>query len=369
MLLPEDKILPTHNLSSVFNDTTNSYKYFWLLAIIDILKNRPNIEIEVEEIVIEMIAKVWYPINYFNLSFGKQDKFAIIIGKLKGRLVISEKTSKEDLVNSLTEMKKDEIVRKLINDFMRYVPFRFLTPWFSRELRSEKDTRKNLLLFKLSERFFMDKNVKPLYRFSHNKAIISFDSDWFEYFSNNLKIIEGFTLWNLSLYLKKHNPNVPNIQGKLFAPIKRELDIAKKFWYEYLSGNIGATCIYSSNQLNLDNITIDHFLPWKFVAHDLLWNLIPTTKSINSAKGDCIPSEIYLTNFSTLQHNAIKFALENDSVTQKHLEDYSIFFKSTIRELNNISLNVFQEKIFNNFKPLMQIALNMGFTGNWTYNK
>ena len=36
-------------------------------------------------------------------------------------------------------------------------------------------------------------------------------------------------------------------------------------------------------------ISVDHFVPWQYVAHDELWNLHPTTKSINSSKSNNLP--------------------------------------------------------------------------------
>lgn len=41
--------------------------------------------------------------------------------------------------------------------------------------------------------------------------------------------------------------------------------------------------------LNDKNISIDHFVPWSYVAHDELWNLTPTTRSINSSKSNNLP--------------------------------------------------------------------------------
>ncbi len=42
--------------------------------------------------------------------------------------------------------------------------------------------------------------------------------------------------------------------------------------------------IYSGQILTENDISIDHFVPWSYVAHDEMWNLNPTTKSINSSK-------------------------------------------------------------------------------------
>jgi len=35
---------------------------------------------------------------------------------------------------------------------------------------------------------------------------------------------------------------------------------------------------------------IDHFIPWSFVTHDLIWNLIPASRAANSSKSDSLPS-------------------------------------------------------------------------------
>ena len=43
------------------------------------------------------------------------------------------------------------------------------------------------------------------------------------------------------------------------------------------------------NLLNEKNISIDHFVPWSYVAHDELWNLTPTTRCINSSKSNSLP--------------------------------------------------------------------------------
>ena len=38
-----------------------------------------------------------------------------------------------------------------------------------------------------------------------------------------------------------------------------------------------------------DSFTIDHFLPWSFVVHDLLCNLTPGESTTNSSKNDVLP--------------------------------------------------------------------------------
>ena len=73
--------LPYHNqleigkLSAVFGNTTNSYKFYWFLAILDSMKEKEDRLISLNELALRMVANVWYPLDYYKLSFGKQDSF------------------------------------------------------------------------------------------------------------------------------------------------------------------------------------------------------------------------------------------------------------------------------------------------------
>ena len=63
--------------------------------------------------------------------------------------------------------------------------------------------------------------------------------------------------------------------------------------------------IFERVDLDKDSISLDHYLPWSFVAHDQLWNLIPTTPSVNSSKSNNIPAENYFSDFVKLQHQGL----------------------------------------------------------------
>ena len=73
MFLPEHNQLDIGKLSSVFRDTTNSYKFYWFLSILDSLRDNGESIISQKDITLRMLANVWYPLDYFKLSFGKRD--------------------------------------------------------------------------------------------------------------------------------------------------------------------------------------------------------------------------------------------------------------------------------------------------------
>ena len=114
--------------------------------------------------------------------------------------------------------------------------------------------------------------------------------DWANYFVKNQEIIRGWLEYNMILYLQRRNPNVPGIADKLYPPQERKLDDVKKYWKLILTVSPEPVKeIYGETILTAKDISIDHFVPWSYVAHDEMWNLNPTTKSINSSKSNKLP--------------------------------------------------------------------------------
>lgn len=126
----------TFYLGQVFKDTTNSYKLFWFLAILSLLKRSEERSFRLADIFTEMAVAAWHPVCLFRLSLGRQDKLQDVI------LEIQKKSS-------LPPNAAPEVIRKFMGDsadaqtkleyFKRYVPTRFLTPWFADKLRGERD--------------------------------------------------------------------------------------------------------------------------------------------------------------------------------------------------------------------------------------
>uniref|UniRef100_UPI0040483A9D HNH endonuclease domain-containing protein n=1 Tax=Mariniflexile sp. TaxID=1979402 RepID=UPI0040483A9D len=52
-------------------------------------------------------------------------------------------------------------------------------------------------------------------------------------------------------------------------------------------------CIYTGEKLIKGNYAVEHFIPYSFVSHDLIWNLIPADKSFNSSKSNRLPIKRY----------------------------------------------------------------------------
>jgi hypothetical protein len=371
-LPPSDKVNITV-LAQIFNNTTNSYKYLYFLSLLDIIKRRnfnSSLSLSFQEIIVEMLANAWYPHKYFKLSFGTQDQIANKLDTFK--LEITEPilkfrdTDKKILRATINNQNLDDIVIFI----SRYVPYRLIRPFFAQETRGLKDHDVNPTIIKLSKNQFGIK--KPLYCFhtkdSKNCNGIILHPDWIRYLEDNYIIVRSWVSWEWLNYMQARNPNIPNVVNKLFMPQHRDsLTKQIQYWKTILTHQ-EIKCIYSKTRLDKDKISLDHYLPWSFVVHDQLWNLIPTTPSVNSSKSNNLPSEKYFHDFVKLQHLGLN--IYNQQVSQmKWLNDVESFIAELrVDQADNLlDLEILTNAYNVTIKPLISLATIQGFSNNWFY--
>lgn len=367
--LPQVPHLPVSALASAFDDVTNSYKFYWFLAILDSVQQSDERVIPLDLLLARMVASVWYPVNYFKLSFGKQDQLSKIVTLLGEQAQLAMDSAKPQVLQAARACIRQRDTAGLgVISLGDFVPYRFLRPFFYLALRGVKDWEVNRRIRQLAEQSFS--SPRPcLYRLVGSPLKeIELHPDWHFYLKEHLAILTGFCLWHLVSYLQRNNPNVPNVAGKLFEPQQRDLTLARQFWATALQQLGHVACIYSGQPLPEKGFSIDHFLPWRFVAHDLLWNLVPTVRSVNSAKSDNLPDIAYVQSFAALQYQAVK-AVSSVRGASKLLEDYVVLFKlGSVDDLRTMDFDKFRSNLRDVIAPQMQIAANMGFVPGWTYS-
>lgn len=116
--------------------------------------------------------------------------------------------------------------------------------------------------------------------------------------------------------------------------------------------NLGVKCIYTGKILNTGEYAVEHFIPYQFVAHDLMWNLIPADSSFNSRKSDKLPKfDDYFDSFYEIQKVGFDI-IKKSTPKNKFLEDYLPLFPN-----QKIEKGKFEDFI----KPMLTIAHNNGF--------
>lgn len=356
MQIPQSDILTTNRLGKVFSNTAATYKFFWFVSIMQIHAKSGDPRISVWDIVIRMVANAWYPIHYFRLSFGKNDSLFDIVMRLQQITQIPIDANAESIIEVLTSRREERGIRGQLNTLMQNVPYRFLSPWI--KYTWDEDVVRRSQMFENGCLYALHKETGEFY--------IELNPAWDTYLHSHYNILVDFAYWNLTLFLQVRNPNVPAIPNKLIRPEVRN-SLAKQHDYWDMVMQIGGPihCIYTDKELHPKDYDLDHFIPWSFVSHDLLWNLIPSDGSINSSKSNKLPElDIYLPRLADLQHHSLQLIL-NANKEPKVMEDF-ISLGYTARELANMDDTNFRELYERTFNPINQIALNMGFE-TWKY--
>jgi hypothetical protein len=163
---------------------------------------------------------------------------------------------------------------------------------------------------------------------------------------------------------------VPGIVEKLAPPRIRAPLTAQSEWWKSALSMIpgGATCIYSGIKLEPSLFSLDHFLPWSFVAHDRLWNLVPVSKSVNSSKSDRLPSMEYIEGLASIHHDALACMKVswNQGKWIKAVEPFMLDLRMDKYSL--LDKNKLREALKTAIQPLMAIAEGQGFESNWKYS-
>jgi hypothetical protein len=374
--LPAADGLNISALAGLFRHTTNSYKFVFFLALLDLLKRDPfkgNRPYTYAEITLEMLTIAWFAHTFFKLSFGVADKIAEKIDALDIDFQASTNLLARDRQALRTALQKSDL--QDAGSLMNYVPYRLLRPFFEPHLNG---VDKSSGIFerampRITNAHFA--TARPLYRFNSDDygqcASLTFHPDWVAYLETHFPIIHGWAAWHWLQYMQRRNPATPAIAHKLFPPAKRDtLATQTRYWRAILSASDRPErrCIYSGEVLTAEKFALDHYLPWSFVAHDPLWNLIPAPPSVNSAKSNHLPSADYLAGFVTLQHHGLSVAhrvlsprafgrFTEDYLTDLHLPSWEAL----------LNIEPLAQAYQQNLNPLLTLAANQGFAPNWRY--
>ncbi len=364
MYLPYDDSLKIEYLSRVFdrNRISNCYKYFWFLAILEKI-GTDKTDFTYDELITEMVADAWYMVNEFKLRLGPVNTtdnleeaakylFTVLYDKKIPTTIAKEKLL--DKLKNETDKTYWEYKAKLIVN----VPYCLQSPFYPEIKSPGKDkidaiNRAERLLYVFS-------------RFSSLSTSIHINDEWVPYLVKNNEILKDWTRYNLIGYLQDRNPNVPGISDKIIPPCARKLEHAKTYWKTVISADATLCDIYADMPLSDISISIDHFVPWQYVSHDELWNLSPTTKSINSKKSNYLPPwEAYFDKLCNLEYRANELRFQNERVQKAFhdCKDHHVNSSDVYASLYSEQLDFtdFRTRLSNVLFPVYQAAVNCGF--------
>lgn len=183
-------------LAQVFDNTTSTYKFYWLLSLLEQIKEGKAYQtISFTEMVATMISKAWNPITSGQFTFGKCDSLI-----QRTRLLIFGSELKvydvEDRVRKyIIENPNLPLIKDIVDKMTKYVPYRFLYPWIGTMSNSESSA---------ASRDF------ETYRCPYciEKKTIRLNPVWIQYLTDNLPFIESYAKMGLQYYLLSYNDNI-----------------------------------------------------------------------------------------------------------------------------------------------------------------
>ncbi len=364
-IFPEENGLKIEYFGHLFDNTSECYKMFWFQVIVEkILAGQTSASFE--EIIDEMITDAWYMVAEYHLNLGPRDNLEFAVNRLVEISGFKSSEKKSVLLDYIRRCKDPEVLRyKRI--LTTNVPYRLQAPFMDFKADDWNVGKKQLI-----ER--INSYSRLLYRFDLLDGLntrIYFDDMWCEYIVRNQVIIKGWLKYNLVEYLQRRNPNVPGVIDKLNPPQERKLEDVQRYWKLIMTVS-PLVEIYGNGRLTCDDISIDHFVPWSYVANDEIWNLHPTTRSINSAKSNYLPKwDVYFAKLTELEYLSYqmmqqyeKIRREFDMIKKKHLN--SLVVEGRLYS-SGLSKDEFAVRLAEVVLPVYQSAKSAGFR-EWEYN-
>lgn len=331
-----------------------------------ILERDGSGRISFREMLREMVVMAKPLLYDFNMYFGSSDKMRERLNLIPRGAQVSGDSATGDAGESLTWSSKDEIEKTL-----RFVPYRWLTPFFDVDLKKRKikEGSKNGEIERLAAAQFEGRSPPP-YKFERevDEKFIRVHPEWNRHLFNNMDVIRGWIMWHWADFLQDRNPNMPAIIKKIdSADANLKMDKQREFWRKIIEAQGGqTTCVYSGEAITYAECDIGHFLPWNFAGHCHLWNLSPIKKEVNLSKGVHIPDESYLSNLVNAQCKAMNTRMNHfpdkwENLIDSYHADLGIpSDKLTDRDALSAAYD-------NIVLPAIKIAANRKFPTGWKW--
>jgi hypothetical protein len=309
-------------------------------------------------LAVGMLAAAWYPCRVHRLSLGVQDQVA---KSLVGIEFIKEELPTGARVRQALLAKSPDV-----GDLRRFVPYRLIAPFFSRDLKGVPDHRRNARIRQSADMVFW--TVRPLYRFVDGDRI-ELHPDWAAYLAENFAIVSGWAECRWIAYLQSRNPLAPAVSEKIAPPaVRADLTFQTSYWRRAIAAMPEAPrCIYSGVPLAPDGFALDHFLPWTFVCHDALWNLVPVLPEANSAKGARLPHPAYVAGLVALQYRGLVASEQRPPLKDWETASAEFLGDLHIASCDLLNADRLAAAYASTLEPQLEIARAIGFEADWRF--
>lgn len=258
-------------------DNDNTYKLVWGRSILEVLneKNDPNyLCIHFDELSTKIIKYYWNQIYFFKLTQGPSRKPII-----------------EQIVNDMIIKYQNETNSKIPVWFERAESyFKLCGDYYNKVINKVSKT----LTENVSWRF-MHVNGEDLllYKLDLKSRVIIFTKEQAKDLIENSFVLSQLLNYRWAQLLELFN-TAPKISSKVKGLSDNKLRRNNLSKYKKILLNMEGedpVDFYTGKILDINDISIDHVIPWSFMYSDDIWNLVITSKSNNSTKSNSVPTK------------------------------------------------------------------------------
>lgn len=261
----------------------NTYKLAWGRAIIECVKFDDYIvkgdtaEISFDDIALRMLKYYWNQLFFFKLKQSPYKDKDPVICKDTEKLIEAYKDNTKSTIPVWFDVAQEHFTK------------------FDKELFDR--TRKHISKTLHENVCWRFKNIPsrevPIYDYQRNVSNIIIGKDGVKALKDYSIIISKLLNYKWAQLLEKYN-YAPKICSKVsgISEAKLKRSSLSKYKEELLKEFMGSEPrdFYTGEILPKDNISVDHVIPWSFMYSDDIWNLVITSRPVNSAKSNSIPS-------------------------------------------------------------------------------
>jgi hypothetical protein len=178
-------------LQKVFDKVASSYKFFWLMAIISLAKEKHHLTLSFDDITIRMAAMAWPIVFEDDIDLGSGDIMKNHLENVIKHTKLIKGATSNVVENYLKQHYSSQGVDIILAPLMKNVPYRFLSPWIKYTTDAEVIEKS------------CAKSFNGLYAI-HSKYIV-LDEEWWEYIDAHYLEVSDFAMRSFIAYAKKYN--------------------------------------------------------------------------------------------------------------------------------------------------------------------
>jgi len=370
-LLVYDCNLDIKSFIQMLDDTTECYKFYWLDSIMQLLIRGDDC-ITFDKVIYGMIADSWFSVSKCNLRLGPQNKngesansIERAVRKLAQLDIIDDQDTRDAIITKIENHEKD--LHDEIYQLSKNVPYRLLSSFLSLGGNDPIWDNKSHLIAYIE---LMNKGGIIPYTIGHERGLrksVIMNNNWKDFLCQNAVTIRAWIKVKKVDYLQARNPGVPEVANKLEQDIEgsRNLQKVRKLW-ACVADVVPVYDHFSRKLISDEDYEIDHFIPWSYVSHNELWNLMPLEQSKNSQKNNKLPEwscfEDFATNQFLLNNTIYKYPKIRDMFNECKSDHLKAIWAQESLYIYGIGVDEFKTILLKQLKPLYDSASNLGYS-------